>query len=628
MKRWILPLVVLTAVTGIRIAVVHAAANRPKLVVAIVVDQFRYDYLIRFRSDYTAGFVRLLTKGAVFTDASYIHSATVTAAGHSTFLSGATPSVSGIIGNSWYDRVLARTVQSVSDPDVKVVGRPPAGASGRSGGSGAQGPGGALTAIASPPAGADGPGSGGRGGGGRGPGRAGATGASGASGASGRPALPTLGSSPRALLVSTVGDELKMRFPGSHVVGVSIKDRAAILPAGHMADGAYWFVDNIKRWVTSTYYRDQLPPWVVDLNAQIEKRDLTGGWYPLGAAPGSVKPFCIFYPGPPEPEVPEDEPKPEPVPHDPRSCGNIESTPVGNELIEEFAEKVIAADNLGGHDTTDILAVSFSSNDYVGHAVGPDAPEVRDISIRTDRLLGKLMDYVDSRVGAGNVLYILTADHGVAPVPEVNQKRNMPGGRLLTKTLAQKATAALSQRYGDGQWLISGTEYLNLALIDSRHLNRAEVERAAADAIQVQPHIARVYTRSELQSGSVTGDPIGRAFTLDFFAQRSGDLFVLPEPYWIFSTSTTETTHGTPYWYDAHVPLIFMGSGIKIGTYPENVVINDVAPTLSELLGVETPSGSSGRVLREIIDDTPTPAPPPSATPARKPAARGASGSR
>ena len=591
MKRRLLSLALLFMSAGIWTAAVHAAKARPKLVVAIVIDQFRYDYLTRFRSDYNSGFVRLLTRGAVFTDASYIHSKTVTAVGHSTFLSGATPSVSGIVGNEWYDRAAGRTMQSISDAAVKTIGRPPAAA-------------------------------GGSGRGGRGGGTVGAAAASGASGASGR-RLPALSASPRALLVSTVGDELKMRYPGSHVVGVSIKDRGAILTAGHMADGAYWFADDVKRWVTSSYYRAQLPEWVADLNEQIAKRDFTGDWYPLGAAKGSVKPFCTLLPGPPEPELPEGQPKPPAIPRDPRSCGNIESTPIGNELIEEFAEKVIAADNLGGHDDTDILAVSFSSNDYVGHAVGPDAPEVRDISIRTDRLLGKLMDYVDGRVGAGNVLYVLTADHGVAPAPEVNQSRGMPGGRLLNKTLVDKANAALSQRFGDGTWLTSGTEYLNQDLIASRHLNPADVERVAADAMQSVPHIARVYTRSELQSGSVTGDPIGRSFTVNFFAQRSGDLFVLTEPYWMFSA--TGSTHGTPYWYDAHVPLIFMGPGIKPGSYREHVAINDVAPTLSDLLGVETPSGSSGRILTEIFGDAPPPVPSITVS-GRKPPSRSTGG--
>jgi predicted AlkP superfamily pyrophosphatase or phosphodiesterase len=586
MKRYLLPLVLLVSAASVWTIAVRAA-NRPKLIVAIVVDQFRYDYLTRFRSDYKAGFDRLLTKGAVFTEASYIHSKTVTAIGHSTFLSGATPSTSGIVGNEWYDRTLGRVIQSVSDPAVKTVGRPPA-AVGASGGSGR----------------------GGRGG------RAGVAGASGASGSSGR--LPTLAASPRNLIVSTVGDELKMRYPGSHVIGVSIKDRAAIMPAGHMADGAYWFADDVKRWVTSSYYRDQLPPWVVELNSQVEKRNFVYDWLPLGAAPGSVKPFCQLLPGPPEPELAEGETRPPAPPRDPRSCGNIESTPIGNELIEEFAEKAVAAENLGGHDTTDILTVSFSSNDYVGHAVGPDAPEVRDISIRTDILLGKMMDYINSRVGADNVIYVLTADHGVSPAPEANLKRGMPGGRLSAKVLTEKITAALSQRWGEGKWLISGDDYLNLDLIAARHLDRSEVERVAAEAIRSEPHIARVYTRTQLQSGSVTGDPIGRAFTLDFFAPRSPDLFILPEPYWIFSTTTTGSTHGTPYWYDAHVPVIFMGPGIKPGSYTERIAPNDIAPTLSHILGVEMPNGSSGRILTEILDDAPVAPAPVAAGAVRK----------
>jgi predicted AlkP superfamily pyrophosphatase or phosphodiesterase len=538
MKRCLTSFAILCVAAGAWAAAVHAA-TRPKLVVAFVVDQFRYDYLMRFRSDYHGGLDRLLTKGAVFSNAGYVHAKTVTAVGHSTYLTGATPSVSGIVGNDWYDRALGRTMQSVSDASVRTIGAPPA--------------------------------------------------------AAGNSGLPPLSSSPRGLLVSTVGDELKMRYPGSHVVGVSIKDRAAILPSGHMADAAYWFNDDAKHWVTSTYYRDEMPQWVTDLNAQIEKRDLTGDWYPLGATAGSGKPFCRFYP--PAPKVPEGQPKP--PEHDPRSCGNIEATPVGNELIEEFAEKAIAADNLGGHSDTDILTVSFSSNDYVGHAVGPDAPEVRDISVRTDILIGKLMDYIDGRVGAENVVYTFTADHGVAPKPEVNQARRMPGGRLVTKTLVDKATAALNARFGEGRWFQSGLEYLNLALIDSRHLDRAEVERVAAEAIETLPHIARVYTRAELESGSVMGDRIGHAFTVAFFPQRSGELFVMTEPYWMFAA--TGSTHGSPYWYDAHVPVIFMGPGIRPGTYSQSIAVNDVAPTLSEILGVDTPSGSSGRVLTEIL---------------------------
>jgi predicted AlkP superfamily pyrophosphatase or phosphodiesterase len=559
MKRCLISFAVVCVAGGAWVTAVRAA-SRPKLVVALLVDQFRYDYLTRFRSDYHGGFDRLLTKGAVFTNASYIHAKTVTAVGHSTYLTGATPSVSGITGNDWYDRALDRTMQSVSDSTVKTIGRPAAVA-------------GATAAS------------------GR---RTGARGASGASGVSAR-VLPPLSSSPRQLLVSTVGDEFKMRYPEAHIFGVSIKDRGAILPSGHMADGAYWFADDVKHWVTSTYYRDRMPQWVSDLNAQLEKRDFAGDWYPLGAKPGSAKPFCRLYAPLPGPASGAEKPK------DLRNCGNIEAMPIGNELIEQFAEKLVAEENMGSHSDTDILTVSFSSNDYVGHAVGPDAPEVHDISVRTDILIGKLMDYIDSRVGAGNVIYILTADHGVAPKPEVNEARHMPGGRLVTKTLTDAATAALTARYGEGKWFTSGMEYLNLDLIDSRRLDRAEVERVAAQAMETVPHIARVYTRAELESGAVSKDPIGRSFSLAYFPQRSGELFVLPDPYWMFAA--TGSTHGTPYWYDAHVPVIFMGPGIKAGTYSEAVAVNDIAPTLSDILGVDTPSGSSGRILSEILDE-------------------------
>jgi predicted AlkP superfamily pyrophosphatase or phosphodiesterase len=537
-KRCLISFAVVCVTAGSWAAAVRAA-SRPKLVVALLADQFRYDYLERFRSDYHAGFDRLLTQGAVFTNASYLHAKTVTAVGHSTYLTGATPSVSGITGNDWYDRNLGRTMQSVSDAAVKTIGRPPAREA-----SGSQ--------------------------------------------------LPPLSSSPRQLLVDTVGDEFKMRHPDSHIFGVSIKDRGAILPSGHMANGAYWFDNSVKHWVTSTYYRDSMPQWVDDLNSQIEKRKFDGEeWYPLGTKPGSGKPFCRLYPA--------GQAKPKDT--EPRNCNNIEAMPIGNELIEQFAEKLVGAENLGGHDDTDILTVSFSSNDYVGHAVGPDAPEVHDISVRTDILIGKLMDYINSRVGAENVIYIFTADHGVAPKPEVNQARHMPGGRLVSKALIDKATEALTARYGEGKWFKSGMEYLNLELIDSRHLNRAEVESVAAEAMETVPHIARVYTRAELESGSVTGDRIGRAFTLAYFPQRSGELFVLPEPYWMFAA--TGSTHGTPYWYDAHVPVIFMGPGIKAGRYTEAIAVNDIAPTLSDILGVDAPSGSIGRILSEILTETP-----------------------
>jgi hypothetical protein len=498
-------------------------AAPPKLVLAVVIDQFRYDYLLRFRADYNSGLARLLDRGAVFTDAHYIHAATVTAVGHSTFLSGATPSISGIVANEWFDRESGKAVTSVSDPATKLVGGIP----GRS------------------------------------------------------------GSSPRRMLVSTVPDELKIHNSETKVVSVSIKDRSAILPGGHMADGAYWYDNDSNAWVTSSYYRDELPEWAKKLNKeQPSSRYLGVKWLPFDAKDDSGKPFCTMVAGT------ED-----------RFCGSIEATPWGNEMIEEFAERAIEGENLGLHPATDVLAVSFSSNDYVGHAVGPDDLSVRDISIRTDRLLGKLLDAIDRRIGAGNTLVILTADHGVAPVPEVNQARKMPGGRLNAGELSERIADALAKRFGPGKWLLAnsgGMLYFNQDVIRAKKLDPAEVERVASEAALQQQHIARVYTRAQLANGQVQQDSISRAFSLGFFGQRSGDLFVLQEPYYLFDAAGT--SHGTPYDYDNHVPVIFLGPGIKRGKYSMRIAVNDIAPTLAEILNLEQPSGSIGRILSEILE--------------------------
>jgi predicted AlkP superfamily pyrophosphatase or phosphodiesterase len=520
MKRFsqMLPLLLAT------LTVLEAAPpSKPKLVVAIMIDQFRYDYLLRFRSEYHSGLAHLLDQGAVFSNAHLIHAATVTAVGHSTFLSGAPPAQSGIIANEWFDRELGKSITSVYDPKTKLVGGVP----------------------------------------------------------------DAEGSSPRRLLVSTIGDELKIANSDSKVIGISIKDRGSILPSGHMADAAYWYDPDSNHWVTSTYYRAGLPGWVQAVNDEnTYRRYLGANWMPLNSKE-DAKPFCTMANG--NNEI--------------RFCGGLEATPWGNEMIEQFAEQAIAGEDLGHHSSTDLLTVSFSSNDYVGHAVGPDDPAVRDISLRTDLLLGKFLEFIDQHVGAGNALIVLSADHGVAPVPEVNQARNMPGGRLSDFRLNQKMTDALNKRYGAARWLMSaspvGMLYLDMNTIRTRKLNVAEVEETAAQAARAEDHIARVYTHHELMSGQVQQDQIGRAFSLGFFGPRSGDLFILQEPYYLFDS--TGTSHGTPYGYDTHVPVIFWGPGIKPGSYSESITANDIAPTLASILQVEPPSGAIGRILTEIL---------------------------
>ncbi len=485
-------------------------ATKPKLVVMVVVDQFRYDYLTHFRESYHGGLADLLTKGAVFTDANYIHFPTVTAVGHSTVLSGATPSLSGIVGNEWYDRETGKTVTSVSDSSVKVLG---------------------------------------------------ATGAA---------------SSPHRLLVSTVGDELKVVSEKSRVIGISLKDRSAILPVGHMANGAYWFDNKSGNFISSTYYFPQLPAWVDAFN-QSHPADKYAETEWMGKhfdkAGESLN-------------------------------ESLAASPWGNELIEAFAEKALDAEQLGQRGVTDLLSVSFSSNDYVGHALGPDAPQVKDMAIRTDMLFQKLFAALEKKVGLRNVLIVMTADHGVAPAPEVSVERKMPGGRFGAKAVEKAMQAALEKKYGPGEWISGAFEsanYLNLNLIREKKLDEAEVERTVSEALSVMPHVFRVYTRNQLLSGNVREDSVGKRVSNGFYPSRSGDIFVQLEPYWLFGGGKSGTTHGTTFGYDTHVPVIFMGPGIKPGKYYGAVAVNDIAPTLATMLGVEIPSGSVGRVLAEMF---------------------------
>lgn len=469
------------------------AAPAIRLVVLVAVDQFRADYLTRFAHDYTGGLHRLLTRGAVFTNAYLEHYPTVTAVGHATMLTGATPSVSGIIGNDWFDRDSGRSIQSITDTTVTLLG---------------------------------------------------ATGA---------------GASPRRLLATTVGDELKMAAPRGdaarvpRVFGISLKDRSAILPAGHGADGAFWLQSATGPFVSSTYYFPALPAWVTAFNAR------------PAAAQGSAL---------------------------------VDST----SRILALAAEAITAERLGQRGVTDLLSVGLSDNDTIGHAFGPESPQVHDVSVRTDRQLADFFAMLDAKVGLARTLIVLTADHGVAPVPEVQQERRLPGGRISTTTLYPVITAALEARFGPGAWLLAtagSSPYLNHALIAEKQLDPAVVRSVAAEAARRTPHVVRVYTRDELARGEVAGDVIGRRVLRGFNAQRSGDLEIIFEPFWM--RAENGTTHGTPYSYDAHIPLVFMGPGVTPGRYPQHVALNDLAPTVAAMIGVAAPSSADGRVLAEML---------------------------
>jgi predicted AlkP superfamily pyrophosphatase or phosphodiesterase len=491
-----------------------AVPAKPKLVLAIVVDQFRYDYLTRFRSEYHAGFDRLLTKGAIFTNANYIHFPTVTAVGHATFLTGALPSVSGIVGNDWFDRDENVHVTSILDTTTKLLG---------------------------------------------------ATGT---------------GASPRRLLVSTVGDELKMSNGGkSKVIGISLKDRAAILPAGHTANGAFWFDLTNGTFVSSTYYFADLPGWVKDFNGARPGEKYRGVTWLNHTLPTDLKEL-----------------------YGNSSHSPLEASPYGNELVESLAERALAAEQLGKHDVTDILTVSFSSNDKVGHDYGTYSPEEHEVTVQTDKILERLFQAIDKQVGLANTIVVLTADHGVAPSAAEDAANRMPGGRMAAETIRNAVQAALVQKYGAGEWVQGSWDlsiYLNLNLVAQKRLDATDVRKTAAEAAQRVAHVARIYTRDQLMTGAVPGDQISRRFMNGFNVRRSPDLGILLEPYWLLTNSVS--THGSTYNYDAHVPVIFMGAGVKAGRYNGSVIVNDIAPTLATMLDVEIPSGSAGRVLTEML---------------------------
>lgn len=483
-------------------------APKPKLVVVIVADQFRYDYLTRFQDNYKAGLNRLLKNGAVFTNAYLEHFPTVTAIGHSVVLTGAFPSVSGIIGNDWYDRESGKQVTSVSDPQTRLVG-----------------------------------------GGGEG------------------------GASPHRLLVSTVGDEMKLATGGkTRVISMSMKDRAAILPAGHLADAAYWYDGSTGNFVTSTYYRADLPDWAKEFNLKASGQYKGAEW--LGR------------------KMPENE----------KVHSAILGSPFGNELLEAFAEQAIRSEKVGQGPATDLISISFSSNDYVGHQFGPNSPEVQDMCVRTDQVLGKLFQFLDAQVGMQSVLVVFTADHGVAPMPDGQPGRRIPGGRMPAKIILGNVQAELARRYGEGNWILSPSEhslYLNRDLIQKKNLALAEVEQAAKEAVSAIPHVFRVYTGEQLTNKASWQDLVGRRVLNGHNLSRGADIYILLDPYWMFGAAGT--THGSAFNYDAHVPVVIMGPGIRPGKYDQNVTANDIAPTLATLLEVDSPSGSAGRVLVEAL---------------------------
>jgi predicted AlkP superfamily pyrophosphatase or phosphodiesterase len=518
--------------------------SRPvRLVLGIVIDQFRYDYLTRFEDLFGArGFRLLLREGAVFTNANYVYLPTVTACGHATFMSGSIPAVHGIVGNEWFDREAGRIVTSISDDNVKLLG-----------------------------------------------------------GQGEEPA------SPSRMIGSTVGDQLRLTNNGrSKVLGISLKDRAAILPAGKHPNGAYWFDSTYGTFVSSTYYFPDLPAWAKEFN-QNNRPDKY-----FGARWDRLLPAVAYQRSLPDDSPYERSPRGNTFPHiingGESKPGKLfyehfEESPFANEYTAAFAKAAIEGEKLGQDDYPDLLTLSFSANDKVGHSFGPNSQEVEDITLRTDRVLSDLLSYIDQKVGLANTIIVLTADHGVAPIPEYSRDIGLGGGRIEGKSIADAIQTVLSKRFGTGTWIraaVNGNIYFDYDVVERQSANRQEVERASCEAALKVQGVGYCFTRTQLLSGPSSSHWFSRQAANGFYAQRSGDLVIVLKPFYL-QGAEAGTSHSTPYSYDTHVPVIFYGAGIPAGTYSNPSSPSDIAPTLSFLLKIEPPSNTIGRVLTEVI---------------------------
>lgn len=498
-----------------------SAPRGPRLGVLLVVDQMRADYLERYRERFKDGFKRLTELGAIFSEARYQYASTETAQGHALMLSGWSPSVTGIVGDSWYDRQVGSQVIAGESLLHRVL---------------------------------DGPESGG---------------------------------SPEQLLVHTLGDALKQQDPRSLVLTTCWKRYAAVLMGGHHGDAAYWFDAASGRMVTSDYYMRAYPAWVTDFNRASPTLPFLGkAWltHVLGAGD-----------------------RPDEAYHT-----TLRATPFANEILLDFAKSLVRASDLGTHEHPDLLGVSFSGLDYVGHEYGPETPEFDATLDALDRQLGDLLRALDEKVGASAYVLALVADHGAAFLPEKMRERGEDAGRLHDKALQAEIVKALTAQFGEGQALIQAFEqpefYLNYAEARRRGIDDRALEEAVVTAARAQPGIARVYTRSQIMGAAGTDDHLLQSVAAGFYPARSGDIYMIVKPNYII-WDRPGTMHGTPYDYDTHVPLIFYGQGVKRGTFTTPVPMNDLAPTLGRLLGVDFKGDPKSRVLEEAL--TPRPAPVP-----------------
>lgn len=525
----------------VRLLDAQTQLGKPKLVVGIVIDQMRYDNLYRYWHNYSErGFKKLVNQGFSFENTYYNYVPTYTGPGHASIYSGTTPKMHGIVANDWYDREAQKTVYCTEDNEVQTVG------SNTNAGK----------------------------------------------------------MSPKNLLVPNLADHLKFSTNfRSKVIGIALKDRSAILPAGHSADAAYWFDRKEGVFITSSYYRKDLPEWLIQFNhKRIPDSLMNLTWnlvLPLEKYHQSSKDENFF-----EGKLPEETSSSFPHKLNPHKKGKYETivyTPFGNELTTMLAIAAIEGENLGKNPSgvTDMLCISYSSTDYVGHVFGPNSLETEDTYIRMDKTLGDLIDYLEKNIGKNNFLLFLTADHGVAPIPDFVKSYRFPAGHFDYQIYEKKLRDFLLQKYGEDFLLayVNQNVYLNENKILKKNLSIPEVEKEIVLWSLSFPHVHSAINKHSLIFNEYREFPFANV-QKGFYPQRSGNVIIVYQSnYFDDEYGKTGTTHGACYTYDSQVPLIFYGAAIPKGKSYEEAFITDIAPTICTLLKINRPAASIGKCL-------------------------------
>ncbi len=517
--------------------------SRPKLVIGLVVDQMRWDYLYNFYNRYSnGGFKRLINQGFSAENTFINYTPTYTGCGHAAIYTGSVPAINGIIGNNWYDPEIGRDVYCTEDKSVKTVGS----------------------------------------------------------------ATKAGEMSPKNLITTTITDELRIATNfKSKVIGISLKDRGSILPAGHSANAAYWYDGESGGFVTSTYYMPQLPNWLTEYNnTKPANLFYAKNWetiYPIATYTQSTadnKPY-------------EGKIKGEDAPVFPHQLSNfidknfdvIRSTPHGNTMTLDLAKLAIAKENLGKNGTTDFLAVSCSSTDYVGHQYGPNSIEIEDTYLRLDKDLEDFFNYLDKTLGKDNYLFFLSADHAVAHVPAFMAENKLPAGTVNNSTLRRGLNTLLAEKFKIKNPVITVMNnqiMFDKDAIDSLNIDFDKVKTAAINYLRKQDGILDAVDLSNLANTTLPSE-IKTSITNGYNARRSGSVYFISKPNW-FDGGATGTTHGAWYPYDSHIPLLFMGWNVKPGKTNKTYHMTDIAVTLAAMLHIQMPNGSIGQVITEAIN--------------------------